>query len=177
MQPHPILLKLHLRRTNLDYLGSVIAFKCEPTDKQFRQLTIDKPIFDSRVSGFPYTCILQCTNKPYAINELLTRIPNTESSIVYWAMHECLAVTEAFSSGPCTEGGGVRTTCWSGCERQNFVCLTKPVMGKTLHWLTNVSWCARSSKEGSSCYQLSMPINFHERIWWCLVVALAWAAP
>ena len=45
----------------------------------------------------------------------------------------------------------------------SFVCLTEPVMGETLHWLTSVSWCARSSKEGSSCYQLSMPNNFHER--------------
>ena len=44
----------------------------------------------------------------------------------------------------------------------SFACLMKPVMGETLHRLTNVSWCARSSKEGSSCYQLSMPINFHE---------------
>ena len=31
-------------------------------------------------------------------------------------------------------------------------CLTKPMMGETLHWLTSVSWCTRSSKEGSSCY-------------------------
>ena len=34
----------------------------------------------------------------------------------------------------------------------SFVCLTKPVMGETLLWLTNVLWCARSSKEGSSCH-------------------------
>ena len=46
----------------------------------------------------------------------------------------------------------------------SFVCLTKPVMGEMLHWLTSVLWCARSSKEGSSCYQLSMPNNFHNSI-------------
>ena len=42
--------------------------------------------------------------------------------------------------------------------------LTKPVMGETLHWFTSISWCARSSKEGSSCYQVSMPNNFHENM-------------
>ena len=34
--------------------------------------------------------------------------------------------------------------------------------GRNVALMTNVSWCARSSKEGSSCNQLSMPINFHE---------------
>ena len=45
-----------------------------------------------------------------------------------------------------------------------FACLTKPAMGEKLHWLTSVSWCARSAKGGSSCYQLSMPNNFHDSI-------------
>ena len=58
--------------------------------------------------------------------------------------------------------------CVSSCSS-----LTKPVMGETLYWLTSVSCCARSSKEGSSCYQLSMPIIFHETyayIWWDIYI-------
>ena len=36
--------------------------------------------------------------------------------------------------------------------------------GRNVALIDKCSWCARSSKEGSSCYQLSMPINFHERV-------------
>ena len=42
------------------------------------------------------------------------------------------------------------------------VCLTKPVMGKTLLWI--IKWivnCARSSKGTILYYQLSMPNNLH----------------
>ena len=67
---------------------------------------------------------------------------------------------------------GRSSTPWNTCHhglRQAYKTLderqlTKPVMGETLHWFPSISWCAQSSKEWSSCYQLSMPINFHENM-------------
>ena len=41
----------------------------------------------------------------------------------------------------------------------------KPVMGEMLHWLTGVSWCARSSKEGPSCYDIVCMHNLHKCGW------------
>ena len=77
---------------------------------------------------------------------------------------------------------GGSSTPWNTCQSmQRFAhhglrqfCMTKPVMGETLHWLTSVSWCAWSSKEGSSCYQLSMPNNFHDITTGCLYCNYIW---